>query len=146
VEYLGLDAAAASGHERRAEGMCASAEGGHKGSRNDERIVEVEIEQCPYTLPTGLRATVTRTYVLAVVTLHEVQTGKEIMILADGRGVGSFALSPQAQWPDTLALYVPMLRGLTLAAPEYRNTIYSGCTRVAGGDGPPETFKRTIFG
>ncbi len=51
--------------------------------------------------------------------------GAILMILVDGRGVGSFALSPQAQWPDTLAHYAPMLRGVKLTVPEYRN--------IAGG-------------
>jgi hypothetical protein len=47
--------------------------------------------------------------------------GIVLMILVDGRGIGSFALSPQEQWANTLELYTPMLRGLTLTAPEYRN-------------------------
>ena len=45
--------------------------------------------------------------------------GMVLMILAEGRGVGSGALAPAADWRDFHALYLTMLRGLTLTAPEY---------------------------
>ena len=42
---------------------------------------EMQIEQCPYTVPpAGLKATVTRVQVVAVVTLYEAQTGKQVAI------------------------------------------------------------------